>query len=146
MMNMRSESNANTRRSVSGFTLIELMIVVAIIAILATIATASYEFAVIKGRRSAAAGCALEGAQFMERYYTTNLTYTGAALPVSECQRELDGHYVVALSASDERSYSITATPQNRQAVKDTKCGTLSLDHTGTRGIAGSASSASECW
>lgn len=52
------------RRSVAGFTLIELMIVVAIVAILASVAYASYDFAMIKGRRSAAAGCALEGAQF----------------------------------------------------------------------------------
>jgi len=137
---------AAPRRSVAGFTLIELMIVVAIVAILASVAFASYDFAMIKGRRSAAAGCALEGAQFMERYYTTNLTYVGAAIPASDCQRELQGHYVVALAASAARSYSITATPQNHQAAKDSKCGTLSVDHTGARGITGTAGSSAECW
>jgi type IV pilus assembly protein PilE len=137
---------AAARRAVSGFTLIELMIVVAIVAILAGVAYASYDFAMIKSRRNAAAGCALESAQFMERYYTTNLTYVGAAPPASDCQRELQGHYDFALAASAARTYSITATPQNHQATKDTKCGTLSLDQTGARGITGSASSSSECW
>ena len=68
-----------------GFTLIELMVVVAIVAILATIAVASYEYAVTKSRRSAAANCLQERAQFMERYYTTNLTYVGAPSPPAQC-------------------------------------------------------------
>lgn len=146
MTGLRGDFRSPAHRLSAGFTLIELMIVVAIIAILAGIAYASYDFAVVKSRRNTAAGCALEGAQFMERYYTTNLTYVDAALPANDCQQELQGHYVVALAASAARTYRITATPQNRQAVKDTKCGTLSLDQTGARGISGSAGSASDCW
>ena len=57
-----------------GFTLIELMVVVAIIAILAAIAYPSYTNHVVKTRRAAATACVMEAAHFMERYYTTNLT------------------------------------------------------------------------
>ena len=57
------------------------MIVVAIAGILMAIAVASYEFAVVKSRRSAAQGCLTEAAQYMERYYTTKLSYVDAAIP-----------------------------------------------------------------
>ena len=56
-----------------GFTLIELMIVVAIIAIIAAIAYPSYINSVVKTKRAAAEGCVSEYANYMERYYTTNL-------------------------------------------------------------------------
>src|SRR3546814_14075757 len=83
-----------------GFTLIELMVVVAIIAILASIAYPAYTDYIVKTRRSAGAACLLEQAPFMERYYTTNMGYSSAALPATACKigretcREREWQYV----------------------------------------------------
>ena len=135
------------RRREQGFTLIELMIVVAIIAILAGIAFASYEFATIKSRRAAASNCTLELAQFMERYYTTNLKYTDAVLPVTQCRTDLATSYTFGFAGTpDASTYVIAAVPQNRQLAKDTACGTLRLNQAGTKAKSGSAPKVSDCW
>src|SRR3546814_13283237 len=98
-----------------GFTLIELMVVVAIIAILASIAYPAYTDYIVKTRRSAGAACLLEQAQFMERYYTTNMGYSSAALPTTACRTELSAHYSFAFSAGPAAAtYTLTATPQGR--------------------------------
>ena len=76
-------------RGEAGFTLIELLIVIAIIGILAVIAVSTYQDQIVKSRRAAAAACLQEGAQFMERYYTTNLTYANATAPA--CDADIGG-------------------------------------------------------
>lgn len=131
-----------------GFTLIELMIVVAIVAILAAVAYPSYINHVTKTRRAAAAGCTLEAAQFMERYYTTNLTYVDARLPNTQCMNDLADYYTIQLDGAGAAAstYTVQAVPKGSQADRDKKCGTLTLDQAGTRGEGGTASNASECW
>ena len=129
------------RSRIEGFTLIELMIVVAVIAILAAIANASYQGYVVKSRRAAAAACLQERAQFLERYYTTNLTYSGAP-PPAQCGPELDPFYQIAVEDLGAKSFSLTATPTERQ--KDGVCGTLSLNAQGRR--TSSAGGEAECW
>lgn len=127
-----------------GFTLIELMIVVAIVAILAAVAYPSYQSHVTKTRRATAATCLQERAQFMERYYTTKMTYADAPAP-AQCGQGVDDFYVIAFNgAPGAKTYQLTATPTAKQ--KDAKCGTLSLDAKGARGRTGTASKASECW
>jgi type IV pilus assembly protein PilE len=129
----------------AGFTLIELMIVVAIVAILAAIALPAYTSYITRTRRVAAEGCLSEYANYMERYYTTNLSYKAATLPSLDCagvQRTgTDYQYDLPSSSLSVSSYSLTATPINTQATRDTRCGTLSLNQTGARSPA-----VAGCW
>ena len=133
-------------RSVTGFTLIELLVVIAIVGILATIAVSSYQDQVVKSRRAAAASCLQQGAQFMERYYTTNLSYVNAPRP--ECDAEVRAHYAQPsfVGTPAAKTYSLQIVPSGAQAAKDTLCGTLSINQQGVRGEGGTATSADQCW
>lgn len=147
----------------AGFTLIELMIVVAVMAILAAIAYPSYISHITKTHRVAAEGCLSEYANWMERYYTTNLKYdkdqggTAVAPPfngagatnIMDCATtsRTGNNYTYGFAAGEPTAttYKITATPQGAQASRDTNCGTLSIDQSGTRAVSG-AGGLAECW
>lgn len=135
------------RNKERGFTLIELMIAVAIIAVLAGISYPSYVNYVTNTRRAAAAACLVEMSQFMERYYTTNMKYEDAVIPDRDCETNLADFYTIGLVGEPTASaYSLAATPKGVQLSRDTKCGTLGLDQTGDRTETGTAEDASECW
>ncbi|MGC8732116.1 MAG: type IV pilin protein [Halothiobacillaceae bacterium] len=130
-------------KSSKGFTLIELMIAVAIVGILAAIAYPSYQQYVLKTRRAAAQGCLQELAQWMERYYTSNMTYANANLPQTSCRNDLADFYAFSFSGTpDGASYTLQAVAQGKQAddkAGNTSCSPLTLNHQGSR-------SPAACW
>ena len=143
------------RLGTRGFTLVELMIVIAIISILAAVAYPSYQEHVIKSKRAKAAACLIEQAQFMERFYTTNLRYdqttAGApvALPAGGCRTDLEtapaSYNFSFLGAVGQRTYTIQAVPQGAQALGDNECGTLSSTQAGVKGETGTQD-VRYCW
>lgn len=134
-------------RSARGFTLIELMIVVAIIGVLGSIAYSSYINHVVNTRRATASTCLMERAQFMERAYTTRMTYLNHNIPTFACESELAGFYTFAAPTNvTATTFTVSAAPAGQQLSRDgAKCGTLTLNQAGVRAATGTAGVAG-CW
>jgi type IV pilus assembly protein PilE len=140
----------------SGFTLVEVMIVLTVVGLLTVIAVPSYQSYVVKGKRNQARAVLMSVSQMEERYYTNNNTYyaVSAVPPNAEPQGwpNFVGNsmtariYNIAVASSVgstiANSYTITATPSNGFA--DTQCGSLTLDNTGTKGS--TLGNVSPCW
>ncbi|OWG19385.1 prepilin-type cleavage/methylation domain-containing protein [Delftia sp. K82] len=135
------------RRAARGFTLIELMVVVAVIGILSAIAYPSYAEYLRKSRRTDGRRALLEAAGAMEKYFSANLTYEGATLGGTGvyASRSPDGFYELSLSPDPTASsYTLIASPLRSQ-LSD-KCHTFTYDHLGVGGVRKGTLSARDCW
>lgn len=130
------------RRSSRGFTLIEIMIVIAIIGIILTISIPSYNEYVKKGRRAEVVLLLSEQAQTLERFYTRNNAYTG----VTGLSTGND-FYTITPTLTDQ-TFVLTATRKTGSAMATDKCGDFTLTNTGVRSMnnATTGVTAKDCW
>lgn len=131
-----------------GFTLIELMIVVAVISILSAVAYPSYQDSVRKSRRADAKATLVQLAQFMERNYSLSQRYdkdsAGNAVTLPFTKSPVDGatkFYDLSLEASDQTTFTLKAVPTGAQATD--VCATLKIDNAGARST---TSGRTDCW
>ena len=157
---------ARAGRRRRGFTLIELMITVAIVGILAAVAYPSYLEQVAKGRRTEAKAILLQANQWMERFYAENYRYdqNTAVPPVAVTDADLfagrfsqsppppgGAAYTIGLTNLAAQTYRVRATRTGSMAAD--ACGDFVITHTGAKGIlnpgprfASQGAAVAECW
>lgn len=157
-MTVKKLTNWSGRPS-TGFTLIELMIVVAIVGILSAIAFPSYTSYVAKGRRADARVQLLQAAQFMERFYTANDRYDQdragnsvySQIPSNLKRAPSEGTQMYGLveptaltvTASD---YKLTMQPVSGSAMASDGCGSFTITQVGVKDVTGGTLSKDTCW
>jgi type IV pilus assembly protein PilE len=140
--------NIHSPRKNRGVTLMELMTVMLIVGILAAISIPSYRAYNVRTHRAAAKACLSEAAQYMERYYTSELKYEDATIALGcETEGDLNLYYTIEPTDATQRTYTLSAVPKGAQAKFDVDCGTMTLDETGKRGAGdNTAATISTCW
>lgn len=143
-------------KSSQGFTLIEMMITVAIIGILAAVAYPTYDEHVKRGNRSEGMALLNDAAARQERYFAQNNVYITATTDADIAKLGISkksptSKYTLSLgSVANDGGYTLTVTP----TLSDPKCGNLVFNAIGNRGAAtkmdtGNAADkekVSQCW
>jgi type IV pilus assembly protein PilE len=140
-----------------GFSLLELMIVVAIIAIISAIAYPSYVQFVVTAKRTTASSALLQVADKQQQFFMDNKSYTNdltnlgfAANPLiindegeSVASGDSDSIYSISLSNVTAITYTATAAPQKVQADRDSECASFTITQAGAKGHTGTGD---DCW
>lgn len=124
-----------------GFTLIELMIVVAIVGILAAIAYPSYTNYLKRTQRTAVISLMSESAMAAERFYSKNGSYQNLSLTSSG-----NSYYLLQFSKKTATDWVLTATPISNTLMAGDACGTFVLSSSGERSNTGNSSATAVCW
>ena len=145
------------RQRIWGFTLIELMIVVAVVAILATVALPSYHESIARSNRAEARAVLLQAVQWMEKHYSENNRYdkyvngdavTTSSLPGSMIKTPSDGaaRYNLNMPTLTAQTFTLSMVRAGSQA--NDRCGDFTLSHLGVKGLVNNASGTTvpECW
>ncbi len=134
-----------------GFTLIELMIAVAVVGILVSVAYPSFAKQIAKSRRSDAKSALLNCAQMLERFNTQSGTYSASADATvnGACTGATkSGYYSMPTtnvpSASNASAFTIVATPTGSQSSD--ACGSMTFTQDGTKGVSGGTLPSAACW
>ncbi|TXT40102.1 MAG: type IV pilus assembly protein PilE [Comamonadaceae bacterium] len=142
--NMKSKLMARS----GGFTLIELMVTVAIIGILVSVAMPSYTEYIQRSHRGNARNTLIQAAQWMERAATASGTYPLTANVPSGILAVEGDRYTVAIVSTNGTSYTLTATRRTGTGQAQDKCGDYVLDQANRRTILNNTSgtTAENCW
>lgn len=131
----------------SGFSLLELLIVMVLVAVLMATSYPSYSHHIIKTRRNQAQICLLQLSARLEAYFNEENTYKNASLATLGINQFTDEYhsYLLHILEVTDSGYTINATPQGQQS-KDTACQNLSLNELGEKSYSGTAAQSSYCW
>ena len=127
-----------------GFTLIELMIVLAILSIIVAVGYPSYMEHIKKSRRAEGMGQLLELADRMERAYSDTSTYPTSVSDVYVATTD-GGFYTLSIVSANNVAYTVSAAPTSLGRQNDDKCKTFTLTSLGQKSISGSVPN-SQCW